>query len=155
MLHKDPNVLDVQYLLLVYDCSTILDLDNRKHNPPSQILLNSDYREGPFSVWVGSKLFINKQMIIKWTFPLLARVRKMCLGRKLLNNNTRNKDLYISKRLSFTRIYIERVLIKGIPHVQMQKEVKISVLFTWVFHERKRIFQFTLRIEINSVENSQ
>ena len=67
------------------------------------------------SVWVGSKLlklmdqFINKQMIIRWTSPLLGMVRKLCLGRKLLNNNTRNKDLYISKILSFARIYIEKV----------------------------------------------
>ena len=86
---------------------------------------------------------------------LIGNGKKMCLGRKLLNNNTRNKDLYISKRLSFARIYRERVLIKSIPHVQMQKEVKISVLFTWVFHERKMIFQFTRKIEIDSVENFQ
>ena len=37
----------------------------------------------------------------------------------------------------------------------MQKEVKISILFTGVFHERKRIFQFTRKNEIDSVENFQ
>ena len=37
----------------------------------------------------------------------------------------------------------------------MQKKVKISVLFTGGFYERKRIFQFTWKNEIDSVENFQ